>query len=152
MLLWLYRGKVQQPSVEKCRGRIYLVIVVPSMDGRGCTCVCLHDFGCFRPGFVASIDLVYLCMPFRVNASRLGCCHASLLPLCPVQTDGQQQPVSQMYLNILFFTLRFIDTGWPSSISTPASPPSPARPVIFCRSSSSSCAMVFFGWAWLSFS
>ena len=49
----------------------------------------------------------------------------------------------QMYLNMLFLTLLFIDTGCPSSSSTPASPPSPARPAIFCRSSSSSCAIVF---------
>jgi hypothetical protein len=48
-----------------------------------------------------------------------------------------------MYLNILFLTLLFIDTGCPSSNSTPASPPSPARPAIFRRSSSSSCAIVF---------
>lgn len=49
----------------------------------------------------------------------------------------------QMYLNMLFLTPLFIDTGCPSSSSTPASPPSPARPAIFCRSSSSSCAIVF---------
>jgi len=48
-----------------------------------------------------------------------------------------------MYLNMLFLTLLFIDTGCPSSSSTPASPPSPARPAIFRRSSSSSCAIVF---------
>lgn len=50
----------------------------------------------------------------------------------------------QIYLNILFFTLRFIETGWPSSNSTPDSPPSPLRPAIFRRSSSSISAMVFF--------
>jgi hypothetical protein len=49
----------------------------------------------------------------------------------------------QMYLNMLFLTLLFIDTGCPSSSSTPASPPSPARPAIFRRSSSSSWAIVF---------
>jgi hypothetical protein len=48
-----------------------------------------------------------------------------------------------MYLNMLFLTLLFIDTGCPSSSSTPASPPSPARPAIFRRSSSSSWAIVF---------
>jgi len=47
-----------------------------------------------------------------------------------------------MYLNILLLTLRFIATGWPSSYSTPDSPPSPERPDIFWRNSSSSSAWV----------
>jgi len=50
----------------------------------------------------------------------------------------------QIYLNILFFTLLFIATGTPSSYSTPASPPSPECPLIFCLNSSSISATVFF--------
>jgi hypothetical protein len=49
-----------------------------------------------------------------------------------------------MYRNMLFFTLLFIETGWPSSYSIPASPPSPATPCIFSCSSLSSSAWVFF--------
>ena len=44
--------------------------------------------------------------------------------------------------NILFFTLRFIATGLPSSNSNPAAPPSPDIPSSFSRSSSSNSAMV----------
>lgn len=55
-----------------------------------------------------------------------------------------------MYRNMLFFTLRFIATGAPSSYSIPASPPSPERPDILRRSSSSNCACDFLGDAGLS--
>ncbi|KAI1147848.1 hypothetical protein F4825DRAFT_436039 [Nemania diffusa] len=49
-----------------------------------------------------------------------------------------------IYRDIVFLTLLFIATGLPSSYSMPASPPSPAMPDIFRRSSSSCCAIVFF--------
>jgi hypothetical protein len=49
-----------------------------------------------------------------------------------------------MYRNMLFLTLRFMDTGLPSSYSTPLSPPSPERPRNFSCSSWSSSACVFF--------
>ena len=45
---------------------------------------------------------------------------------------------------MLFLTLRFIDTGTPSSYSTPDAPPSPAISDIFARSSSSSSAGVLW--------
>ena len=48
-----------------------------------------------------------------------------------------------MYLNILLRTDRLRSAGRPSSYSTPAAPPSPPKPAIFKRSSSSSWAMVF---------
>lgn len=43
----------------------------------------------------------------------------------------------QMYLNIFSRTPRFIETGLPSSNSTPASPPSPASPSMARRTCSS---------------
>lgn len=50
-----------------------------------------------------------------------------------------------MYRNMLSLTDRFIATGWPSSYSTPEAPPSPDRPSILARSSSSSWDWVFLG-------
>lgn len=44
--------------------------------------------------------------------------------------------------NILFFTLLFIVTGFPSSSSNPAAPPSPDIPSSFSRNSSSNSAIV----------
>lgn len=49
----------------------------------------------------------------------------------------------QIYLNMLFFTPLFMETGFPFSSSMPASPPSPAMPSSFWRSSSSNSACVF---------
>lgn len=50
-----------------------------------------------------------------------------------------------MYRNMLSLTDRFIAAGWPSSYSTPEAPPSPDRPSILARSSSSSWDWVFLG-------
>lgn len=54
------------------------------------------------------------------------------------------QVPAYMYRNMFSRTPLFMATGFPSSSSRPASPPSPARLCILSRNSASSCAWVFF--------
>lgn len=61
-----------------------------------------------------------------------------------LSSRGLMDRTAQIYRNMLFLTLLFMLTGWPSSSSNPAAPPSPDMDSNFSRSSSSNSACVFF--------